>query len=170
MKTDSAITRAFSGIRWASVLISSVIWLALPIVMHAIDCNQTPSKWPSFWKSFPSFLVYYSIAFFLVAAIMHHRFAASVTGLSGWRFWLYPVRSLPLAASLYFVLTTIYHILCEDVWGVGLNSIGIVSLLYGWFVVLVVVMGSMIWLTYPLAILNQFVIRRFYLKSTQTTP
>lgn len=169
MKSESPIIRALRTIRWPSVLVSSVIWLALPLVMHAIDGNQAPTKWSFFWQSLPWFLGYYITAFFVVATVMHYRFASAVCALRGWRFWLYPLGSLPLAASLYFVLSMVFGVITDHSWARALSPVGIVNIFYYWFLVLVVVMGSMIWVSYPLAILNQIVIRYFYSGSSRAS-
>jgi hypothetical protein len=137
--------------------------------MHALDGNRAPTKWTLFWESLPVFLAYYSIVFFVVATLMHRGFAGSVSVLRGWRFWLYPLKSLPLAASLYFVLSMIYGLVVEGSWARAFSAVGIVNIFYYWFIVLCMVMGPLIWLTYPLAILNQLVIRRFYPAPTRTT-
>ncbi len=139
-------------VRWLSVILSSILWGAIPVYIGL----QRPVE----GRLYAWFMILTGIL--LVALLMHWLYAGEVRRLSGWRFWVYPLMSIPTAVAplaLFFVFAerSYEKRLLLD-WPGGL--------LFSWalmaFQVAFASMTVLLWITYPFAILNQLIIRCIY--------
>jgi hypothetical protein len=111
---------------------------------------------------------------FPTALLMNWWFAVRVMNAKGRKFWLTPFLTLPVATVLMCATVVIPGLSSETIGRPSYDSItGLAYFLYGsayyLFVALVMVMGTMLWLTYPLAIVNQWLLRKVF-GATVTTP
>ena len=123
-----------------SIFASAVLWVLFPVILRLLT-----SGWTGLWSGFPRFPFLWIAVFLPVAAIMHFLFAGIVLKLKGWIFWIFPLISLWVASHLYWILMVITK---------GTEGM----MLYP--VVFAIVFVSMIWVSYPLAIINQFIIQK----------
>ncbi len=162
MNLREAVKTGASGIRWTSVVVSALLWLCFPLAFDFLDSGRTAHGWESYWRSFPAHLAVLICTFLVVSTVMHRFFARDVCNLKGRRFWLYPLKSLPIATTVYFLAWTITNALSNSPDSITFSPASVVGLAYSWLVMVVVVMTTMVWITYPLAILNQLLIRKIY--------
>jgi hypothetical protein len=95
-----------------------------------------------------------------ISLVMHLLFREPVQRLTGKRFWLFPFASLTVAA-LMFSSVGILAALAEELQLGGIEPRWIMTPIY-WWIGSVVVVFFHIWLTYPLAIINQLIIRKVF--------
>jgi hypothetical protein len=146
---------------WLSAMISAAIWLIPLFTLDLTDSHRTPDGWRSYWSDFTMHLGVGYAMMLAVSIIMHLLYRERVQALRGRSFWLFPIQTLFVAALLYstiFLLGAMPQLLRHSNVGYGL----ILTPLYYWGGAIVVVFGYLCWLTYPLAILNQIIIRRIY--------
>jgi hypothetical protein len=157
---------SISGIRWPSVAASAVLWLCFPLAIGFIDSNssRTADGWASFRRSLPLYVLVTGGPFFVVSAVMHRLYASEVCRLRGWRFWVYPFKYLPIATTFYFVPWALMNLFDTHHASRLLSIVGVANLAWYWLVMVVVVLTTTLWVSYPLAIINQLLIRRFYRK------
>jgi len=140
---------------------SALLWF-VPIFgiifcMDLLNDARTSYGWEVFWRDLPIRALKMMGSFLIVAAIMNFTLKRIVLSLRGWRFWLFPFISLP-AACLVFWLTDILASIVTK----GDFAWTLTELFGGILYMLLVVLLWFIWLTYPLALLNQTFIRRLH--------
>jgi hypothetical protein len=150
----------------ASILLSACLWVALPLALGFLNDKLTLSGRAMFIQGLPKTILF-SILFFLpVAALMHWLWATTTLEAKGARFWLLPVKTLPTAFLIGWVLLLPLIVLKERFWLHPLHEAG-VALIYSFLLGAVVILGSLCWVVYPLAILNQLIIRAILTKDNK---
>ena len=95
--------------------------------------------------------------FLPVAAVMHLLFARITVKLAGWKFWTFPIITLTAAGFLvYVMLSFVAAIEKGELFNWSPDWI------YGVLYLYAVVFVSMIWVSYPLAIINQLIIKKLF--------
>ncbi len=124
-----------------SIILSALLWLVLPVAMELLDDTNTAHRWFAFFSP--------------VAALMHALFGKITKEIKGWKFWLLPLVTLPIACVVFCCVLLVWGGISK-----GFEAFSFPGLFYGFFpIVFIMVLGFFIWLSYPLAILNQFLIR-----------
>jgi len=139
----------------ASIVASTALWFIFPLMLELTSGTKTEYGWHRFWSGFPKFTLYWYAMFIPVAIVMHLLFARITIKLKGWKFWSFPMVSLSVAGFLVWVMLS---------FATGIEKGKIfdwsADWIYGVLYVYAVVFVSMVWLSYPLAILNQIIIRK----------
>ena len=151
------LTSLSDGRIWLSASLSALLWY-LPLT--ALASGRIPAGGQRFWEKGPFGILAGFALMLAIALVMHLLFRERVQSLSGKRFWLFPFISLTVAALLFssiFVLGS----LTEGLRLGGIEPRWIMTPIYWWIGSLVVVFFH-IWLTYPLAIVNQLIIRKVF--------
>jgi len=110
--------------------------------------TRTSHGWSVFWNDLPLYLLRWFGVFLVVATLMHLVFARIALQLNRFIFLLFPILSL-LCASLAFWI----------VWFGVVERVSWDELIYPLLGVLAVVFFHMIWITYPLALANQWLLK-----------
>jgi hypothetical protein len=149
---------------WLSTALSAMLWLSVFLSLDFLDSGRTSDGWRAYWSEFLFHLASVYAMLFVIALGMHLRYRERVLRLSGRSFWLFPLRSLAVATIAYSTVIYIYAALCEPPSHVTFRDVGmfILGQIYWWVGALGAVFGYLIWLTYPMAILNQLLIRKIY--------
>lgn len=140
----------------ASIVASTGLWFLFPLMLELTSGTKTEVGWQRFWSDLPKFTLYWYAMFLPVATVMHLLFARFTTKLAGWKFWTFPIFSLSVAGFLFWIVMLIAAGIEKGkliVWDQEYWIYGILS-------VYAVVFISMVWVSYPLAILNQLIIRK----------
>jgi len=141
-----------------SIIASACLWTVLPVALGVLDDKMTPYGRDLFIQGLPR-TVGLSFLFFLpVAAVMHWLWAPATIKASGSTFWLLPIKTLPTAYIIGWILLLPIIVIKDRLWLQPSEVFGtslLYTLLLGAFVVLV----SLVWISYPISILNQIVIR-----------
>jgi len=120
-----------------------------------LDNTMATSGREMFVRGLPQTILL-SIAFFLpLAALMHRFWAQTVLNSKGVRFCLLPVKTLPSAYVCGSLLLLPIFLIKE---GSSLRPEHVAGLLYMFVVYAFVLLVLKIWIMYPLAIANQFII------------
>jgi hypothetical protein len=147
--------------QFITILGSTLLWFipifSIFLCMELLNDARTTFGWEVFWRDLPIQSLTMLGSFLIVALIMNFTLKRIILSLNGWRFWLFPFISLPIASVAYW-LTNILAISFTR----GNFTWSTYELIGGIFYVLVVVLLWCIWLTYPLALLNQVLIRRVH--------
>ena len=150
---------------WLSTALSATLWLSVLLCLDFLDSGRTPDGWRTYWSEFPFHWASVYTILFVIALGMHLRYRERVLRLCGRSFWLFPLRSLAVATIAYSTVFYIYAVLCQPPSHLTFRDVGmalIIGPIYWWIGALVTVFVSLIWLTYPMAILNQLLIRKIY--------
>ncbi len=132
-----------------SIVASAALWMILPFAYEFYSSGtRTSYGWSVFWSELPLYLVRWFGVFLVVATLMHLVLARITLQLSRFSFFLFPILSL-LCASVAFWI----------VWFSLVQRVSLGDFFYPLFGVLAVVFFHMIWITYPLALANQWLIR-----------
>ena len=137
-----------------SILVSTLLWFLLPLAMEMLNSARTPYGWQIFWRDFPVWAASWLCFLLPVATVMHLLFRSITVSLRGWRFWLFPVVSLPLACVFWWMTCLLWDCVVDGI--LPWSKPGALSALS---YVLAIVLISLVWLSYPLAILNQLLIQ-----------
>jgi len=130
------------------------------IALDYFDSRRISEGGQRFWERVPFGMLTGFAMLLAIALVMHLLFRERVQRLTGKCFWLFPFTSLTVAA-LMFSSVGVLGALAEGVRFGGLRLQWIMTPFYWWIGSLVVVFFH-IWLTYPLAIINQLIIRKVY--------
>lgn len=150
---------------WFSTALSATLWLPVLLSLDFLDSGRTPDGWRTYWIKFPSHLASIYTGLFVIALGMHLRYRERVLRLCGRSFWLFPLRSLAVATIAYSTILYIYAVLRHPPSHLTLRDVVmglIIGPIYWWIGALVMVFVYLVWLTYPMAILNQLLIRKIY--------
>ena len=143
------------------ILGSTLLWFfpifSIVLCKELLNDARTAFGWEVFWRDLPTQLLTMIGSFLIVALIMYFTLKRIVLLLRGWQFWLFPFVSLPAACVAYW-LTNILAVSFTK----GHFAWSTYELIGGLYYTLVVVLLLFIWLTYPLALLNQAFIRRIH--------
>jgi len=132
-----------------SIVASAVLWMILPFAYEFLSSGtRTSYGWSIFWTDLPIYLLRWFSVFLIVATLMHLAFARVTLQLRRLSFFIFPFLSL-LCASLVFVIF----------WSILVQPFLLSNIIYAFFGVLAVVFFQMIWITYPLALANQWLVR-----------
>ncbi|WP_411827920.1 hypothetical protein [Luteolibacter sp. AS25] len=133
----------------ASIILSAAIWMILPLAfeLDAVD-TRTSRGWEIFLEELPIYLARWYGVFVLVAAVMHKAFAGITLRLSRWEFFAFPLLSLFCATVAFSVF-----------WYSLIDRISPADFVYPLLGSLYLILWKMIWITYPLALANQWLIR-----------
>jgi hypothetical protein len=132
-----------------SIMSSSALWMILPLTLELYSTGtRTSHGWDMFWANFPSYLCRWYGVFLIVATLMHWIFARITIDLTRWFFLAFPLISL-LFASVAFCIA----------WFIVVQFAPWDEFFYGILGVLVVVFYQMIWMTYPIALINQWLVK-----------
>jgi hypothetical protein len=132
-----------------SIVASAALWMILPLAYEFVSSGtRTSYGWTVFWADLPGYLVRWFSVFLIVATLMHLVFARVTLRLGRLIFFIFPLLSL-LCASIVFV-----PFWCFLVQPFLMSDLG-----YAFLGVLAVVFFHMIWITYPLALANQWLVR-----------
>ena len=132
-----------------SIVASAALWMILPFAYEFYSSGtRTSYGWSIFWNELPLYLVRWFGVFLVVATLMHFIFARITLQLSRFSFFFFPILSL-LCASVAFWMVW-FSLIQRVSWG---------DFFYSLLGVLAVVFFHMIWITYPLALANQWLIR-----------
>jgi hypothetical protein len=150
---------------WCSTALSATLWLPVLLSLDFLGSGRTPDGWRTYWSEFPFHLASIYTVLFVIALGLHLRYRERVLRLCGRSFWLFPLRSLAVATIAYSTIFYFYAVLCQPPSHLTFRDVGmglIIGPIYWWIGALVTVFVSLIWLTYPMAILNQLLIRKIY--------
>ena len=132
-----------------SIVASAALWMILPLAYDFVSSGtRTSHGWSVFWYDFPAYLFRWYSVFLIVATLMHLAFARVTLRLGKLGFFIFPLLSL-LCASIVFV----------PFWSLLVQPFLMSDLAYAFLGVLAVVFVHMIWITYPLALANQWLVR-----------
>lgn len=149
-----------------SSTLSAVIWTPLPLLVEWLGGGLTPSGRESFLNRLPLQILWTFLIFVGVALLMHRLFIPRVRCTTGRRFWLLPLVTLPAAATACCLASWLVAFVQMFVFTPAEIGRGFVGLIYSVIVALVIVLGTLIWATYPMALANQFLIRWLYTGKT----
>jgi len=142
----------------ASILLSACLWSILPVLLGILNDKLTPSGRVLFFQGLPKTILFSILFFIPLAALMHWLWAQATLRVSGAHFWILPIKTLPTAILLGWFLMTPIIVVKERLWMQPFDVAG-TALLYSLVLGLFVILGSVIWISYPLAILNQIIVR-----------
>ena len=132
-----------------SIVASAALWMILPLAYDFLSSGtRTSYGWTMFWADLPGYLLRWFSVFLIVATLMHMAFASVTLRLGGLSFFIFPLLSL-LCASIVFV----------PFWSILVQPFLMSNLGYAFLGVLAVVFFHMIWISYPLALVNQWLIK-----------
>ena len=132
-----------------SIVASAALWMILPLAYEFVSSGtRTSYGWTMFWADFPGYLFRWFSVFLIVSTLMHLAFARVTLRLGGLSFFIFPLLSL-LCASIVFV----------PFWCLLIQPFLMTDFGYAFLGVLAVVFFHMIWMTYPLALANQWLVR-----------
>ena len=141
----------------ASIFLSACLWATLPLALGFLNDKMTPSGRDLFVQGLPKTILFSIIFFLPLAALMHWLWARTTLQTTGMRFWLLPLKTLPTAYLFGWLLMLPIVIIKEGFWHRPIGEYGS-GLLYMFVVYAFVLLVSVIWIVYPLALVNQFVI------------
>jgi hypothetical protein len=136
---------------WVSASLSAILW-SLPLI--------AAEGWPRIGENVPLGLLTGFAMLLAIALVMHLLFRERVQSLKGKQFWLFPFTSLTVAALLFSSGWTLKALADELRLG-GIELSWTVAPIYWWVVSLIGVFFYL-WITYPLAIVNQIIIRKIF--------
>lgn len=145
---------------WVSASLSALMWSLPLIAVDYFDSGRVPEGGQRFWEKLPFGMLTGFAMLLAIALVMHLLFRERVQRLTGKRFWLFPFISLTVAA-LIFSSVGVLGALAEGLRFGGAGLQWIMTPVYWWIGSLVIVFFH-IWLTYPLAIINQLIIRKVF--------
>ena len=145
---------------WLSASLSVLLWYLPLIAIEAFTSRRTSQSGLLIWEQGPFDITVGFTLMLSIALVMHLLFRERVQGLTGKRFWLFPFISLTVAA-LIFSSVGVLGALVEELRLGGIDPLWIMTPIYWWIGSLLVVFFH-IWLTYPLAIMNQLIIRKVF--------
>lgn len=132
-----------------SIVASAALWMIRPFAFEFYSSGtRTSYGWSVFWNELPLYLLRWFGVFLIVATIMHPVFARVTLQLKRSAFFIFPFLSL-LCASVAFWI----------VWYSVVDRVSLDSFFYSLLGILAVVFFQMIWITYPLALANQWLVR-----------
>ena len=132
-----------------SIVASAALWMILPFAYEFYSSGtRTSYGWSAFWNELPLYLARWFGVFLVVATVMHLAFARITLQLNRFSFFLFPILSL-LCASVAFWI----------VWFCVVQRVSWDEFFYPLLGVLAVVFFHMIWITYPLALANQWLLK-----------
>jgi hypothetical protein len=132
-----------------SIVASAALWMILPLAFELYSSGtRTSYGWSVFWNGLPHYLFRWFGVFLIVATLMHMAFARITLQLNRSGFFIFPLLSL-LCASVAFWI----------VWYSLVQHVPLADFFYPLLGVLAVVFFHMIWITYPLALANQWLVR-----------
>ena len=144
-----------------TVLGSTFLWFipifSIVLCMELLNNARTSFGWEVFWRDLPIRTLRMMGSFLLVAVVMNFTTKRIILSLRGWRFWLFPSISLPAACLVFWLTDILATLITQDDFTWSLTE-----LFGGLLYMLVVVLLWFIWLTYPLALINQAFIRRVH--------
>ncbi len=133
----------------ASILVSSLLWMLFPLALFLIGGDK-----PTIRGSF-----FYPPSLFGIllgtSCVMHLLFARIVKDLRGWEFWVFPLFSMPAAGVCAWSIWVVGDLLNS---GTGSGS----APLYLWWLAALFVSAftPVLWVAYPLAIANQWIVKK----------
>lgn len=138
-----------------SILLSACLWATLKPILGFLDDAMTERGRELFVQSLPQTILLCIVFFVPLSALMHWFWAATVLRVDGIRFWLLPFKTLPSAYACGSLLLLPFFVIHE---GLSLRPDHIAGLLYMFVAYAFVLLVSKIWIMYPLAIANQYII------------
>ena len=135
-----------------SILLTAALWMLLPFALE-VSSMDTLTRYGlgRLFEDLPAYIAKWYGMFLIIAAAMHLLFAKFTLRLGRIEFFVFPLISL-LCASVAFI--PVWYITDE-----GMSS----DWFYQLYWVLAVVFFHMVWITYPLALANQWLIRELLL-------
>ncbi|MGL4400534.1 MAG: hypothetical protein ACRCXD_11745 [Luteolibacter sp.] len=134
---------------FVSIVLSAALWLILPLTYELLSSGtRTSYGWGIFLADLPGYLIKWFSIFLIVATLMHLAFARVTLQLGRLSFFVFPFFSL-LCASIIFV----------PFWCILVQPFLMDNLGYAFLGVLTAIFFHMIWITYPLALANQWLLR-----------
>ena len=143
-----------------SASLSALLWSLPLITVDYFDSGRISAGGQQFWERVPFVMLTGFAMLLAIALVMHVLFRERVQRLTGKRFWLFPFTSLTVAALIYSSVGVL-GAFAEGARLGGIKVQWIMTPIYWWIGSLVVVLFH-IWLTYPLAIINQLIIRKVF--------
>jgi hypothetical protein len=145
---------------WVSASLPALLWCIPLIAIGYFDSGRNSEGGQRFWERVPFGMLTGFTILYVLALVMHLLFRERVQRLRGKRFWLFPFTSLTVAA-LMFSSVGVLGAFAEGLRFGGIRLQWIMTPIY-WWIGSLVVMFFHIWLTYPLAIINQLIIRKVF--------
>lgn len=131
------------------------------IAVDYLGAGRIPEDGQRFWEHVPFDILKGFAMLLAISILMHLLFRERVQSLTGKRFWLFPFTSLTVAALIFSSVVVLGSFAEQIRFGGGRPQQWIMTPIYWWIGSLVVVFFH-IWVTYPLAIINQLIIRKVY--------
>ena len=145
---------------WFSASLSAVLW---SVPMFAVDyfaSGRTSDGWRSYWEMLPLGSVIGFVMMLAIALLMHLFFRERVQRLSIKNYWLFPFISLTVAALIFSSLAVLGSLFQELRTG-RIEIRWVMTPFYYWSGAVFIVY-YFIWITYPLAIINQVIVRKVF--------
>jgi hypothetical protein len=140
-----------------AIIGSTALWFVLPLSMELLDDRRTAHGWDMFWQEFPIWTLKWVGWLLIVAILMNLLLTRTTLRLRGWKFWVFPAISLPAACVAWWFTYVISSAIAEGIF--PWSKPGMWS---GVLYVFAVVLFSLVWISYPLAILNQLLIKKVH--------
>lgn len=131
------------------------------IAVDYLGAGRISERSQRFWEHVPFDILKGFAMLLAIAIVMHLLFRERVQSLTGKRFWLFPFTSLTVASLIFSSVVVLGGFTEQLRFGGVRPQEWIMTPIYWWIGSLVVVFFH-IWLTYPLAIINQLIIRKVY--------
>ena len=145
-----------------SSVVSAMIWMPIPLIAPFFGNNLVHFTHEKRVDDFINTILYLFPACIVLAIIMHLFLLKRTIEIKGKAFWLFPFISLPLATSVAFLMFFIWSALYLQNWQTSPFYVLVFNFFYAWGIGLLMCLIFCIWFTYPLAILNQILIKRIY--------
>lgn len=141
-----------------SILASASLWTLLPVALGLLNDKMTENGRTQFLQNLPATIGLCFLLFLPLAAMMHWLWVPATIRASGARFWLLPLKTLPVAYIIGYIFFIPVIVFKERLWLQPAEVIG-TALIYGFLLGAFVFLVSCIWISYPLSLLNQVMIR-----------
>jgi hypothetical protein len=142
-----------------SAAASALLWMTIPILLTITGYGPADGLKSVQQTASPGGAAFFGI-FFFVAILMHYWFARRTLSATGRIFWLLPLLTLPVASCLLWAACLLLFVLSHVTTGIGPLPVFVANSFLGFFYAVLIICVAFGWLTYPLAIINQFLIRR----------
>ncbi len=145
---------------WISASMSAVLWFIPMFALDYFASGRTSDGWRSYWERLPLGSVIGFVMMLSIALLMHLLFRERVQRLSGKSFWLFPITSITVAALIFSSVAVLGAISQE--WRTSRIELRWIMIPIYYLSGAVFVAFYYIWVTYPLAIINQIIVRKVF--------
>ena len=145
---------------WFSASMSAALWSVPMFALDYFASGRTSDGWRSYWERLPLGSVIGFVMMLAIALLMHLLFRERVQTLSSKNFWLFPFTSLTVAALIFSSVAVLGSII-QELRTSRIEIRWIMTPFYYWSGAVFIVF-YFIWITYPLAIINQVIVRKVF--------